>query len=123
MADLMVSSASNVMDSDICMACGACCATYRVSFYWSEGEALGIPEAMTDKVNDFYSCMKGTNQPKTYCMALGGKIGKQVACQIYPIRPGACHTVNVGDEQCRKARQRHGITNALFNDEDYSKPA
>lgn len=107
--------------SRICMSCGACCAFFRVSFYWAEGEALGIPEAMTSKVNDFYSCMKGTNQPKPCCIALGGEVGKQVACQIYPIRPSACHTVNVGDEQCRKARQMHGLSNDMFNDNDYSK--
>ena len=27
-----------------CQSCGACCAAYRVSFYWAEGE--GLPEAM-----------------------------------------------------------------------------
>ena len=31
------------------MHCGACCANYRVSFYWAEGETLGIPEDMTVK--------------------------------------------------------------------------
>lgn len=117
MADLIVSSASNVSDSDICMACGACCATYRVSFYWAEADALGIPEVMTGKVNDFYSCMKGTNQCNPRCIALGGTIGQQVACQIYPIRPGACHTVKVGDEQCQKARHRHGLPNMIFDSE------
>lgn len=96
-------------DSDICMTCGACCATYRVSFYWAESDAHGIPDSMTEKVNDFYSCMKGTNQANPRCTALGGEVGKQVACQIYPIRPTACHTVNVGDEQCHKARERHGL--------------
>lgn len=123
MADLMVSSASNVTDSDICMTCGACCATYRVSFYWGEGEALGIPETMTSKVNDFYSCMKGTEAKPVRCIALKGEVGKAVACQIYDRRSSTCQSVQVGDEQCRKARQMHGLTIALFNDEDYSKPA
>lgn len=119
----MVSSTSRSTDSDICMTCGACCATYRVSFYWGEGTALGIPDAMTSKVNDFYSCMKGTETTSVRCIALGGEVGKSVACQIYDRRSSTCQSVQVGDEQCRKARQLHGLTNDLFNDGDDAKPA
>lgn len=97
-------------DSDICMTCGACCATYRVSFYWAEGEALGIPETMTEKVNDFYTCMKGTNQKPVRCIALQGNIGQAVTCQIYDKRSSTCQSVQIGDDHCQKARQTWGLS-------------
>ena len=28
---------SQIATPDACMTCGACCANYRVSFYWAEG--------------------------------------------------------------------------------------
>ncbi|MBP6485489.1 MAG: YkgJ family cysteine cluster protein, partial [Moraxella sp.] len=67
MAEIFFKSIATA-DSDICMYCGACCANYRVSFYWAEGEALGIPEQMTVKVNDFYTCMKGTEAKPVRCI-------------------------------------------------------
>lgn len=96
-------------DSDICQSCGACCASFRVSFYWAEGEMLGIPEHMTAKLNDFYSCMKGTEKKPVKCVALAGNVGEKVACQIYQQRSSTCQSVNVGDEQCQKARALHGL--------------
>ena len=33
-----------------CLDCGACCASFRVSFYWSEAEARGLPAEMTEQV-------------------------------------------------------------------------
>lgn len=93
-----------------CQTCGACCANYRVSFYWGEGEALGIPEDMTAKVNDFYSCMKGTEQKPVRCIALNGEVGTSVACQIYDKRSSTCQSVQIGDEHCNKARQAWGLS-------------
>ena len=102
-------------DSDICMHCGACCANYRVSFYWAEGETLGIPEEMTVKVNDFYTCMKGTETKPVRCIALVGEVGNSVACQIYDKRSSTCQSVQVGDEQCIKARHHYGLSNDIFS--------
>lgn len=96
-------------DSDICMNCGACCAAFRVSFYWAEGESLGIPEEMTVKVNDFYTCMKGTESKPVKCIALAGEVGQSVACQIYDRRSSTCQSVQVGDAQCLKARHYHQL--------------
>lgn len=98
------------INSEVCLQCGACCASFRVSFYWAEGESLGIPEQMTCKVNDFYSCMKGTEKKPVKCVALSGDVGKQVACQIYQQRSSTCQSVQVGDEQCQKARALHGLS-------------
>lgn len=51
---------SQVASSDACVSCGACCANYRVSFYWAEAERM--PANMVEPLTAVYSCMKGTNQ-------------------------------------------------------------
>ncbi|MFZ6770495.1 YkgJ family cysteine cluster protein [Undibacterium sp. Di26W] len=95
--------------NDPCLTCGACCASFRVSFYWAEADSLHIPIALTEAVNPVYSCMAGTNQARPRCQALSGDIGKSVACTIYAQRPSPCHEVQAGDEKCQKARARHGL--------------
>lgn len=39
-----------------CMTCGACCAYFRVSFYWAEGDdASGrVPASLTESITPFY---------------------------------------------------------------------
>jgi len=92
-----------------CLTCGACCATYRVSFYWAESTANQIPESMTEQVNSWYSCMSGTNQIPSRCTALEGEIGQHVGCSIYLQRPSPCHELLAGDEKCHKARMKYGL--------------
>jgi len=92
-----------------CLHCGACCATFRVSFYWSEATARGIPDSLTEQVNPWYSCMAGTNQPSPRCPALQGAIGREVACIVYSQRPSPCRELQAGDKKCNKARVRHGL--------------
>lgn len=60
------------------MTCGACCAYYRVSFYWGEcGEAPGgiVPVEFTEKVHEHMVCMKGTNSYPPRRIALRGEVG------------------------------------------------
>ncbi len=47
-----------------CMTCGACCAYFRVSFYWAEADDAGglVPSALTEPLTPFLRCMSGTNQ-------------------------------------------------------------
>ncbi|MCX9156751.1 YkgJ family cysteine cluster protein [Niveibacterium sp. 24ML] len=93
-----------------CLSCGACCAHFRVSFYWSEATAKGLPENLTEQINTFFACMAGTNDPHApRCIALSGQIGVAVACQHYEMRPEACKDVEAGDEKCARARARHGL--------------
>ena len=61
---------SQVIYENACLSCGACCAYYRVSFYWAEGEQ--IPEHLVESITPVYSCMKGTNQTQPRCQALEG---------------------------------------------------
>jgi Fe-S-cluster containining protein len=76
-----------------CLSCGACCAFYRVSFYW--GETTDVPEGtvpahLTEDITPFYRAMKGSNQKHPHCIALEGEIGKSVRCNIYERRPSSC---------------------------------
>jgi len=92
-----------------CQRCGACCAYFRVSFYFAEAEANALPEALTERINDRYSCMAGTNGNNPRCHALSGTVGEAVACTVYAQRTSPCREVQPGDAQCLKARAKHGL--------------
>jgi hypothetical protein len=95
-----------------CLACGACCAFFRVSFYWVEaGEGgTGVPIELTSQLSPHLSVMLGTNGPKPRCVALQGFIGKKVSCAIHPRRSSVCRTFAASWEDgipqpgCDKAR-------------------
>ena len=95
--------------SSFCQSCGACCATYRVSFYWAEAPERGIHDAMVEPLTPWHACLRGTNDARPRCAALTGQVGVHVACGIYAQRPSPCRDVEVGDERCRRARARHGL--------------
>lgn len=92
-----------------CISCGACCATFRVSFYWAEAEVYAIPPALIEQVTPLYSCMAGTHAASPHCAALQGRIGEALHCSIYEHRPSPCHAVEPGDEKCRMARLHHQL--------------
>ena len=98
---------SQIASPDACLSCGACCAYFRVSFYWAEG--LNMPEHYTEPVTPIYSCMAGTNQVQPKCIALFGAIGQQVSCTMYEARSSTCKEVQIADEQCNKARVAHNM--------------
>lgn len=80
-------------DTCPCLDCGACCAHFRVSFYWGEGDdAPGgcVPVAFTEPLNLHLRCMKGTSIAPRRCEALEGEPGRQVSCSIYANRPTPC---------------------------------
>ena len=101
-----------------CLSCGACCAYYRVSFYWAEADDFtcgGVPAEMTERLSGVRLAMKGTNQSNPHCSALIGEIGHRVECAIYPNRPQVCRTLHSSwsagraDEKCDKARMAVGL--------------
>ncbi|HNZ13159.1 MAG TPA: YkgJ family cysteine cluster protein [Anaerolineaceae bacterium] len=102
-----------------CLNCGACCAFFRVSFYWGETDpAQGgqVPVELTENVTEYYCAMRGTNQLSRRCIALEGKPGGPTRCTIYEQRPSPCRDFGVqwqggqmsirpGDlERCNHAR-------------------
>ena len=90
-----------------CIGCGACCAAFRVSFYWAEAEALRAE--LIDKLSPTMACMSGTNQRAPHCAALQGSVGVDAQCSVYALRPSPCRQVQPGDERCLKARAVHGL--------------
>ena len=95
-----------------CLTCGACCATFRVSFYWAEP----VPAELTEPLNAFRAHMKHAPDPeRPRCVALQGEIGRQVACSIYGERPTPCRDFEASYEKgepnprCDRARERHGL--------------
>jgi Fe-S-cluster containining protein len=97
-------------DSDNrCLSCGACCMSFRVSFYWREALELGLPETMTEQVTPHMACMAGTNASKPYCAALAKGDAGPMACGVYAHRPSPCRDVAVGDDKCLRARALHGL--------------
>jgi Fe-S-cluster containining protein len=104
--------------SNPCLSCGACCAFYRASFYWSEADdatAGGVPVCLTEKLNDFRRIMIGTNAIPPRCIALKGEIGNTVFCSVYKQRPSVCREFESSwingkaNERCDKARAEWGM--------------
>ena len=85
------------MSDNPCRTCGACCAHYRISFYWDESsKAPGghVPVELTEELAPHLLCMKGTNSYPPRCIALRGDVGKHVSCAIYENRPVLCREFN-----------------------------
>lgn len=102
-----------------CQSCGACCATYRVSFSQSELDthsAGKVPVEVVDDPNQKTVSLTGTAKSgRPACAQLKGRIGQQVACQIYECRPSPCRNFKASFEdglhrpRCDEARKAHGL--------------
>ena len=104
-----------------CLSCGACCAYFRVSFYWAEadpfvsGGADPVPAALTEPLTPARLAMRGTSAHAPRCVALEGMVGSAVRCGIYPQRPSPCRELNASWEfgepspGCDRARAAHGL--------------
>jgi Fe-S-cluster containining protein len=100
---------SDTSELNPCLACGACCKSYRVSFYWAEAEERGLPAFLTEQVNPHLACMAGTNAKRPHCAALQQSADGAFACRVYEQRPAPCREVQIGDDKCLQARARHGL--------------
>lgn len=107
-----------------CITCGACCACFRVSFYWAESDLTtpdGVPHALTNHLQSHYLAMKGTNSRTPRCIALEGCIGGRVRCGIYEQRPTACRNFapswkdGATNERCDQARRKWGLAPLKYN--------
>jgi len=112
------SKAEDPMPTHPCLSCGACCATFRVAFHWSESDpALGgvTPPELTERLDPHRVVMRGTFAPPMRCTALRGEVGGNAHCGIYPSRPSPCRELQPAWEhgepspQCDRARARHGL--------------
>lgn len=102
-------------DPQPCLTCGACCAFFRVTFYWAEADdALTgtVPVTLTERLGPHTRCMAGTGGPTPRCVALAGEIGRTVHCTIYDNRPTPCREFAVSgavNDQCDRARAAWGL--------------
>jgi Fe-S-cluster containining protein len=105
-------------EAGICTNCGACCATYRVSFLRHELDSAPggwVPAAFTEPIDDRGVRMRGTEDRPPRCLALRGTVGVDVSCAIYPQRPSPCRAFapeaasGRGDVACGDARRLHGL--------------
>lgn len=95
-----------------CLTCGACCANFRVSFYWAEADPFlggAVPVELTERISATRVAMQGTNGADPRCVALEGNVGCGVACRIYDQRPSPCREFEVGSEACLRARRAKGL--------------
>jgi uncharacterized protein len=101
--------------SHVCQSCGACCASFRVSFYWGEvadedsGSGGTVPAALTEKVNEHMVCMRGTESSPVRCVAFSGTVGEAVKCNIYEYRSSTCREFMPATDACNRARARYGL--------------
>jgi len=100
-----------------CLSCGACCAYFRVSFYWGECQSAGglVPDNLTVAVTPHLVAMQGTEQKPARCTALLGEIGCGTRCTIYENRSSTCREFTAAWENgepnphCDAARAAHGL--------------
>lgn len=108
-----------------CQRCGACCASFRVAFHWSEAapEAGGVtPAELTAPLDPHRVAMRGTFAQPVRCIALQGTVGAATGCAIYAQRPSPCRDLDASWEhgvhspQCDRARARHGLAPLTADD-------
>ena len=106
------------MPESSCLACGACCAAFRVDFHRADlaaGARPGVPLSLAVPVTASLYRMRGTDAAPPRCVALAGEIGQAAQCTIYENRPGPCRDfapyapLGMGDDACDRARRRHGL--------------
>ena len=98
--------------SQPCLECGACCAAFRVSFYWAETDAHPegcVPQQMTTAVTPFLAAMRSSAGELPRCTALEGNIGARVRCTIYEQRSSTCRDFTAFSPECRHARHKHKL--------------
>jgi Fe-S-cluster containining protein len=92
--------------SDVCRACGACCA---YSAEWprfaleSDADLARIPPAYVDDARGRMRC-EGNR-----CTALVGEVGVATSCAVYAVRPDVCRACLPGDDACQMARRRFNL--------------
>ncbi|MFC3609607.1 YkgJ family cysteine cluster protein [Stutzerimonas tarimensis] len=103
--------------ANACLSCGACCAHFRVSFFWGEcaGNGGSVPDALTVQVSPYHVAMLGTEAKPARCAALLGEVGCGVRCTVYEQRSTTCRDFAASwsegqpNPHCDAARAAHGL--------------
>lgn len=104
-------------DTSACMSCGACCAHFRVSFFWGECTSSGgvVPDDLVVQISPSRVAMIGTDAKPTRCISLAGEVGSCVSCTIYHQRSSPCRDFDASwyngehNPACDTARAAHGL--------------
>ncbi len=102
------------------MSCGACCCNPEQNREISYVEYVEVERrdklrreptllkkhTFTNEKGEIHMRLVGVNQR---CCALEGRLGEQVSCSIYEVRPGGCRRVQPGDSWCKQLRVERGI--------------
>jgi Fe-S-cluster containining protein len=103
-----------------CITCGACCASPFVGEGYIQVNAeeekrldrLGLPVLEVMPGPDDRIVLLGTKENRQgdrVCVALDGRVGKQVFCTIYEHRPSLCRQFEAGSPECFEARRAAGV--------------
>ncbi|MHD0644779.1 YkgJ family cysteine cluster protein [Pseudomonas aeruginosa] len=100
-----------------CTSCGACCAYFRVSFFWGECQSAGgtVPDDAVTQISPTLVAMNGTNAKPARCEKLAGEIGYTVGCTMYESRSTPCRDFEASwsngepNPRCDDARAAHGL--------------
>lgn len=103
--------------SNPCLNCGACCAYFRVSFYWGECTSAGgpVPDELVTQVSPTRVAMLGTECKPARCVSLRGEVGSEVKCSTYEQRSSTCREFEASWElgehnaHCDAARAAFGL--------------
>ena len=102
-----------------CQTCGACCcnaadneaAGVRLWVEVDAEERLLRQRKIKDRhiVRDADGLAHLRMDDQGRSTALRGRLGRDVRCSIYEVRPRACRRVQPGDPDCERARLERGI--------------
>ena len=104
-------------DSNPCLTCGACCAHFRVSFFWGECQSAGgvVPDDRVVLITPHRVAMLGTESKPVRCTALLGEVGEGVSCSLYEQRSSTCREFEASwvdgqhNAHCDAARHAYGL--------------
>lgn len=104
-------------DNNPCLNCGACCAHFRVSFFWGECQSAGgsVPDDQVVLITPQRVAMRGTESKPVRCTALRGEVGAGVSCGLYAQRSSTCREFEASwangeaNPSCDAARLAYGL--------------
>ncbi len=100
-----------------CLSCGACCANFRVSFFWGECWSSGgtVPDELVEQISPYHVAMRGTSGKPVRCIGLQGEVGGSTCCTLYEQRSSTCREFSASWEDgqpnpnCDAARAAYGL--------------
>lgn len=102
-----------------CLSCGACCQNTPENRAEGFSQYIEVdPDAPLWRRPDLVRKLVVRDEdggahlrlhPDGRCVALRGRIGARVRCEIYRERPAPCRSVEAGGDLCRSYRRSRGL--------------